>query len=161
MVGLKPQAYAKQIAIYLQKKAIPEAYELAEKYAKTYPKDGTAHYLLAMCAYEMKDYRESAQAGRKAFNFAQIKEDMVAGALIAACGYYRTEEYEKGCKLLQKMEEIKDSPEVEEMLVCFSIAMRDEKAILAHVKKLLDLNKKAGERMLLKILESNPPRIGD
>lgn len=148
----KPNAFAKQIVLYIKNQDYQNAYSLASEFTHRFPNEMIAHFLLAKSAYWLGKYSETAVEARKAFNLSSHPDDLLACAVLASTGYYETGEYVKGRDILVAMKKIKTSEELETMLFIFSLALRDATGAARHLEDLYKLNNKTADALMAKFL---------
>jgi len=146
----KPEAYEKQIAVYLANTQYQQAYELSKQFVEKFGQDMISHFLLMKSAFWLKKFDEAIKEGRIAFNLAHDK-DMVICAIVLSSAYYLKGEYEKAYELLNDIT-TKDNEDVEKLLFIYSLAINNEKAAMQHIEKLYNINRRLAEDLVLKFL---------
>ncbi len=151
----KPDSYVKQIGLYLEGDQIGPAYEMASEFARRFPDQMIAHFLLSKAAFGLERFDEAASEGRKAFNLSGNPSEMIACAIMASLGYYKTREYAKGYQMLKDIEGLKKDAQMQELLFVFSLALKDEAAALSSIEKLYGLNESATEEFIVRFLRES------
>lgn len=156
MMELKPNSYIVQISLYLKNRDPRKAYQLSKEFASAFPGEMASHYLLALASLKLDGFEEAKIEGRKAFNVAQTPEDMLTCAFVIALAYYALKEYDKGYEVLLYMEKKLPTPELEKLLIMFSLAMSRPDDAAKHEENLFRLNAKAARDLLARLVKSLP-----
>jgi tetratricopeptide (TPR) repeat protein len=150
----KKEAFIKQIVIYMNGQDYDKAYELCQGFVKKFPGEMVSHFLQARSAFALKRFDETKIEARKAFSMSTNKEDMLASALLASTAHLELKEYANGYELLRRMEEKKDSSDLQSAMVVFSLALRDKQEVVKHLDKLYALNERLAMAMAARIVNS-------
>ncbi|NYZ73567.1 tetratricopeptide repeat protein [Candidatus Micrarchaeota archaeon] len=150
---MKPEAYQKQLIIYLNNKSYGQAYDLARQYLAEYPDDMVAHFLLAKSALWAEKYEEAALEARKAFNLARNEADMVMCAVHACIAYYRLQQYGKGFELLKSLESVRTCEETEQLAFLFSLAIGNDWEARRHFDSMMNIDSDAAMGFLQEVAE--------
>ena len=137
----KPEAYLKQIAVYLKERMNEKAYTLCKDFAKAFPGELLAHILLAETAFRMERFQECKVESQKALKLAESENDVRFAALVFSTACFKLKDYIEGYETLKKAMRGKYLPEVEESLLILSLAMDDEAKAMQHMKNLMVLNR--------------------
>ncbi len=146
--------YAKQMALYLQNREAERAYAMGREFIAAHPGDALAYYMAALAAHESGRYGEAASWAKRAFSLSESRDDMLAAAILCGLALYRIRDFQGGLKMLKGMEGLKTNEDLEELLVAFSLAARDDSGVLAHIDRLSELNRKKGKSLIKKILDA-------
>jgi hypothetical protein len=142
----KAESFSRQLDIYIRNNEFAEAYALSGEFASRFPEEMRAHYYLAKSAFGLKRFDVVETEGRKAFNLAHTKQDIVSCASLLCTAYFELKEYKRGYDLLSQINCPEIQAEAESLLFMFSIAMGDESAAAKHFSILVRSDKdKAGE----------------
>ncbi|MDD5172194.1 MAG: hypothetical protein PHF60_04125 [Candidatus ainarchaeum sp.] len=150
---MKPEAYQKQLILYLNNKCHGQAYDLAKQYINEHPDDMVAHFLLGKSALWVEKYEEAAMEARKAFNLARNEADMVMCAIHACIAYYRLQEYVKGFELLKTLERIRTCEETEQLAFLFSLAIGNDEEARRHFDSMMNIDSDAAMGFLQEVAE--------
>lgn len=153
MIGMKAEAYQKQLILYLNNKSYAQAYQFAGQYVKEYPDDMVSHFLLAKASLWEAKYEEAALEARKAYNLATSEADMVMCAIHACIAYYRLGEYDKGYGLLKALEPVRTCEETEQLAFLFSLAMNKDSEAARHFESMVNIDSKAGMEFVKSVAE--------
>ncbi|MDO8553622.1 MAG: CDC27 family protein [Candidatus Micrarchaeota archaeon] len=145
----KPDAYQKQITIYLNNKNYESAYDLAKEFSERFGQELTSHFLLSKSAFWMKKYPEAIVAGRKAFNMAHAKEDMILCGIILSTAYYMQGDVKNSQEVLEAVNR-DGNTDVEKLMFICALAVQDEKAAMEHVNRLYKINRRMAEDFVMK-----------
>ncbi|MCI0503633.1 hypothetical protein L0Y65_02870 [Candidatus Micrarchaeota archaeon] len=137
----KPEAYLKQIAVYLKEGMDQQAYSLSGDFVKKFPSELLSHVLIAESAFRIGRYQESKVQAQKAIRLAQSESDIRFCALVFSTACFQLKDYIEGYNTLKSAMKGKFLPEVEEALLILSLAMADEQKALHHMKNLMVLNR--------------------
>ncbi len=149
---MNPRAYAVQIAIFLSKGENGKAYSLGKEFMERNGRDALADYMCAMAAFMLKRFGEAEAWGKKAFSLSSSKEDMLSAAVLAGLACYRRGDYGAGLRMLKEAEGIATNEDLEELLIAFSLARKDDSELLEHIGRLSELNHRRGKRVVERIL---------
>ena len=148
----KVESFVKQISIFLKKEEYQKAHSLSEEMTQAFPKELLSHFLLAKSAFGMGDYEEAVLEARKAFNISTQRADMAASALLISTGLFMLGKYDEGYQMLEPYGDIKNES-VQEMLLIFSAVLGKEGEAGKYARKLMKLNAKMAEDLIVKFLE--------
>jgi len=137
----KPDAFAKQIAIYFKDGQNQKAYDLAKEFAMKYPGELLPRVLVAEAAFRMGRFAEAKIEGYKALRYATSESDLVFCTLVYSSACFQLKDYIEGYDTLKRSSKGKFIEGIEEALLIFSIAMDDEQKALRHMKNLIVLNR--------------------
>jgi tetratricopeptide (TPR) repeat protein len=137
----KPEAYLKQIAVYLKEQMNPQAYNLCQDFVKKFPRELLSHVLLAESAFRMGRYQESKVEAQKALKLSQSESDIRFCSLVFSTACFQLKDYIEGYNTLKAAMKGRFLPEVEESLLILALAMADEQKALHHMKNLMVLNR--------------------
>ncbi len=149
---LNPRSYAVQIAIFLSKGENGKAHSLGKEFMAKHGRDAVADYMSAMAAFMAGSFGEATEWGKKAFTLSVAKEDMLSAAVLVGLACYRRGMYGEGFAMLKQAEGIATNEDLEELLIAFSLANKDDGELLAHIDRLSGLNRERGRRMVERIL---------
>ncbi|MFH0884903.1 MAG: hypothetical protein V1861_04295 [Candidatus Micrarchaeota archaeon] len=150
---MKPEAYQRQLILYLNNKAFEQAYDFAKQYVGEHPDDMVAHFLLSKAALWQGKYEETVLEARKAFNLARNEADMVMCAIHACIAYYRLQQYDKGFELLQALDRIRTCEETEQLAFLFSLAVGNDVEARKHFNAMMTIDSDAAMGFLKEISE--------
>ncbi len=150
---MKPEAYQKQMILYLNNKAFGQAYDFACEYVKEHPEDMVSHFLLAKAALWQDKFEEAAIEARKAFNLAKSEADMAMCAIHACIAYYRLQQFDKGFELLQALERVRTCEETEQLAFLFSLALNNEAEARRHFEAMFNIDSQAATAFLKEVAE--------
>jgi len=145
----KPQAFVRQIVLYLKNEDYKKAYQLAQGFVSNFPDEMFAHFLLAKAAFWMERYDECISEGRRAFNLAG-KEDMAIIAVLMGSAYFKAGRYREGYVFLSSVRELKDNTDIQTLLFLFSYAQKDRTSALAHADLLYRMDQRAAITLIEK-----------
>ncbi len=150
---MKPEAYQRQLILYLNNQSYQQAYDFGRQYASEYPDDMVAHFLVAKAALWLAKYEETVTEARKAFNLAHDEADMVMCAIHACIAYYRLRDYAKGFELLQALDRIRTCEETEQLAFLFSLALGNDAEARKHFNAMMTIDSDAAMAFLQEIAE--------
>lgn len=150
---MKAEAYQRQLILYLNNGSYQQAYDFALQYAKEYPDDMVAHFLVAKAALWLGKYEETVIEARKGFNLAHDEADMVMCAIHACIAYYRLREYAKGFELLKALDPIRTCEETEQLSFLFSLALGNDAEARKHFNAMMDIDSAAAMAFLQEVAE--------
>ena len=145
----KPEAYQKQVVIYLNSKEYENAYNLAKEFAERFGQDLTSHFLLSKSAFWLNKYPEAVVAGRKAFNMAHANEDMLLSGIILSTAYYMLGDI-KNCHEVLEAVNKDGNTDVEKLMFICALAAKDESAAMEHINKLYKINRRMAEDFVMR-----------
>jgi tetratricopeptide (TPR) repeat protein len=137
----KPEAYLRQIAVYLKGQMNQQAYNLSQDFVKNFPGELLSHVLLAETAFRLGKFQESKVEAQKALKLAQSESDIRFCALVFSTACFQLKDYIEGYNTLKLAMKGRFLPEVEEALLILSLAMADEQKAMHHMKNLMVLNR--------------------
>ncbi|MFH0884794.1 MAG: hypothetical protein V1861_03720 [Candidatus Micrarchaeota archaeon] len=137
----KPDAYLKQIAVYLKEQMNKQAYSLCQDFVKKFPRELLSHILLAESAFRMGRYQESKVESKRALKLSQSESDIRFCSLVFSTACFQLKDYIEGYNTLKNAMKGKFLPEAEESLLVLALAMADEQKALHHMKNLMVLNR--------------------
>jgi len=152
----KKEGYGKQVAIYLRNKENEKAYELAKEFLGKFPDDLIANVLFSESAYRAGKYEEARDAGRNAFNMAKSEDDMLFCAMVTSSSYLQLRQFAAGYQMLREMERKVKTPDLEEALFVFAMALKDQDEALKHMDRLYQLDRKRGDLFMARVLKALP-----
>jgi hypothetical protein len=152
----KKESYAKMVAIYMKERMDRQAYDLSKEFVVKFPGELIPHLLLAETAYRLERYAEAKLEGRKALKYATSETDMIFCTMVFASACFHLKDYIEGYQLLKEVSARKSIMEVEEALFVFSLAMRDEKQAIDHMKNLLEINRDHALELMRVYLQNLP-----
>ncbi len=145
----KPEAYQKQIIIYINEKDYQKAYELSKEFAERFKADLIPHFLLAKSAFWMKNYGEATIAARKAFNMAHNKDDIIMCAIILSTAYYLNGDNKNCREVLQAIKE-DHNVDVQKLMLTYALVANDPNAAAKHIDRLYKINRRLAEDFMMK-----------
>ena len=151
----KPEAFVKQIIIYLVQKEYDLAFALSKEFVVTFPNNLLAHFFLAKSAFWIRNFVIAIDEGRKAFNMS-VGNDLITTGVLLASAYYIYGDFQKGYLVLVAVENALPNeltPEFEEIISIYSLALNNPENAEKHIKRLYELNSKYAESFILKFLE--------
>lgn len=137
----KPEAYLKQIAVYLKEQMNEQAYALSQDFVKKFPSELLSHVLLAETAFRLGRFQQSKVEAQKGMRLAQSENDIRFCATVFSTACFQLKDYIEGYNTLKSSMKGKFLPEVEESLLILALAMADEQKALHHMKNLMVLNR--------------------
>ncbi len=144
----KPEAYMRQISIYLKEQMDQQAYDLSKEFVKKFPGELLPHILLAESAFRLKRFDECKVEARKALKYAKTENDIRFCTMIFSTACFQRKDYIEGYETLKAACTGKFIPEVEEILLVFSIAMADEAKAIRHMQNLMVLNRSRAMQLM-------------
>ncbi len=137
----RPEAYLKQISVYLKERMNDQAYSLAGDFAKKFPGELLPHILLAEAAFRIGRFQECKVESQKGIRLAKSEDDIRFCALVFSTACFQLKDYIEGYRTLRGAMAGKFLPDVEEALLVLSLAMADEEKAMQHMKNLMVLNR--------------------
>lgn len=137
----KPEAYLRQIAVYLKEQMNTQAYNLSQDFVKKFPGELLSHVLLAETAFRLGRYQEAKVEAQKALKLSQSESDIRFCALVFSTACFQLKDYIEGYNTLKSAMKGRFLPEVEEALLILALAMSDEQKAVHHMKNLMVLNR--------------------
>ncbi len=154
MMFTKKESYIKQIGLYFQNNQYQNALDTARDFIINFPKESSAHYLLARSAFLLKKYDEAKKEARLAFNLANGKKDMVFCATLLSASYFALGDKENAYDILSPYSG-ESGTEIERLMFLFSSAMDKVEEASEHLDKLFALDSKAAQELIDGLLESS------
>lgn len=145
----KPEAYQKQIVLYLNNKNYQSAYELSKEFVERFREDLSSYILLAKSAFWMKKYGEATVAGRKAFNMTNNKDDLIVCGVILSTAYYMLGD-QKNCREVLEALKADGNQDAQRLMLLVALAANDEKAAAKQIEKLYRINRRLAEDFIMK-----------
>ncbi|MEW6036406.1 MAG: hypothetical protein AB1529_07375 [Candidatus Micrarchaeota archaeon] len=137
----RPEAYSKQVSIYLKESMDEKALELCKDFVKMFPGELMAHLLMAESWFRLNRFFECKVEAGKALRLAQSEDDIRFCTMIYSTACFQLKDYIEGYNVLKGAMKGKFIAEVEEALLVFSLAMADEQKAMHHMKNLMVLNR--------------------
>jgi hypothetical protein len=150
----RPEAYARQIALYLRERLDQNAYELSKDFVRAFPGELLAHVLLAESAFRLGRYPEAKVEARKAMAFASTETDLVFCATVFSSACFHLKDYIEGYNTLKEASAGRFILHIEEALFVLSLAMHDEDKAIRHMRNLTVLNRSRAADMMKTYLEN-------
>jgi tetratricopeptide (TPR) repeat protein len=152
----KKEAFAKLIANHMKNHEDKKAYDLSISFVKKFPGELLSHILLAESAFRLRRFAEAKVEGRKALRYAQSENDLVFCAMIFSSACFHLKDYLEAYDLLKEISNRKQLANVEEALVVFSIAMKNEQDAIEHLRNLISLNRERALSLMKTYIHSLP-----
>lgn len=137
----KPESFARQISVYLKERRDDRAYATSRDFVKAFPGELMPHVLLAESCFRMGRFPEAKIEGKKALALASSDSDIVFCSMVFSSACFQMKDYLEGYETLKRTLNGRFIPEVEEALLLFSFAMKDEPKAVVHMKNLIVLNR--------------------
>ncbi|HSB46731.1 MAG TPA: hypothetical protein VLD37_01870 [Candidatus Bilamarchaeum sp.] len=153
----KKEAFAKLISMDLKNHEDQKAYDLAVDFVKKFPGELLSHLLLAESAFRLRRFAEAKVESRKALRYACSDSDTVFCTMVFSSACFHLKDYIEAHELLKQISLREKIAEVEEALVVFSIAMRDEQGALDHFNSLIQVNRDAALELMRTYIQNLPP----
>ena len=154
-MDLSKSGFLKQVSLYLLNSNYQEAYDFCKENIIKYPVESAAHYMFSKAAFELGKYEESAKEAHIAFNTTSNSNEMILCALLAASSYYFLGQFNRAISVLESLKVLKQDENVEQLLAINYLAINEEAKAMEHFEKLLVLNRKMGENLLVRFLEKD------
>jgi tetratricopeptide (TPR) repeat protein len=152
----KKEAFAKLISIYMKNHEDQKAYDLSHDFVKKFPGELLSHLLLAESAFRLNRFGEAKTEGRRALRYATSESDTIFCAMVFSSACFHLKDYIEGYELLKQISSRKQLAEVEEALVVFSIAMKDEQGALEHFRTLMQVNRPGALELMRTYIQNMP-----
>jgi hypothetical protein len=152
----KKEAFAKLVSIHMKNHEDQKAYDLSKDFVQKFPGELLSHVLLAESAFRLKRFGEVKTEGRKALRYAQSESDFIFCAMVFSSACFHLKDYIEGYELLKEISMKKQLAEVEEALVVFSIAMKNEQDAIDHMGNLIHINRERALVLMRTYIHSLP-----
>ncbi|MBI5227364.1 CDC27 family protein [Candidatus Micrarchaeota archaeon] len=153
MIFTKKESYIKQIGLYLQNTDYQNAFATSKDYVTVFPKEPSAHYLLARSLFLLQKYAEAKNEARLAFNMADGKKDLVFCATLLSACYFALGQKQQAYDLLSPYS-TESGTEIEKLMFLFSSAMDKVEEASEHLERLFVLDAKAAQELVDNFIRS-------
>lgn len=143
----KKDPFIKQIALYVQNQEFERAYELSRDFTVKFPNELTSHFLLAKTAFRLKKFADAIAAGRKAFNLASTKEDMLASAVVLSSSYFMSGARVEAYKVLRSIDG-EGNTDAERLMFIYALSVQNAAEATEHLDRLYKINRRAAEEFM-------------
>lgn len=152
----KKEAFAKIISNHMRNREDRKAYDLSGDFIRKFPGELLSHLLRAESAFRLQRFPEAKIEGRKALRYAQSESDMVFCAMVFSSACFHLKDYIEGYELLKGISSRRKLADVEEALVVFSIAMKNEEDAIDHLRRLIQINRERALVLMRTYIHSLP-----